>query len=81
MKAKATSKGTGRRQLLRRIVDLYSDGFRNMTVGRELWALIILKVIILFCIIKVFFFPDVLARDYDTDADRAQAVRRSLIDL
>ena len=69
---------SSRAGLWRRVWDLYRDGFRNMTVGRQLWALIILKVVILFCIIKVLFFPDILQRDYDSDADRAQAVRESL---
>lgn len=77
MKAKEPERG-GRRGLLRRVWDLYYDGFRNMTVGRQLWVLIILKVIILFCIIKVLFFPNLLERDYATDAERAQAVRHSL---
>ena len=39
----------------------------------------LLKLIILFFVFKLLFFPDVLARDYDDDAQRAQAVRTSLI--
>ncbi|MDE5905180.1 DUF4492 domain-containing protein, partial [Duncaniella sp.] len=54
---------------------LYVDGFRSMTVGRKLWLLIIIKLFILFFIFKLFFFPDILSRDYDTDAQRAEAVR------
>lgn len=65
-------------KLLHRIWHFYYDGFRQMTVGRSLWALIIIKVVILFAVLKVFFFPDLLSRDYDNDADRAQAVRESL---
>lgn len=57
----------------------YADGFRQMTVGRYLWAMIIIKVVILFFVFKLFFFPDRLAQDYDTDAERADAVRQSLI--
>ena len=30
------------------LADLYVDGFRSMTVGRKLWALIIIKLILLF---------------------------------
>lgn len=67
-----------RPSLLSRIVDLYVDGFRSMTVGRKLWALIIIKVIILFAVFKLLFFPDVLEENYDNDADRAQAVRSAL---
>ena len=35
---------------------LYRDGFRNMTWGKPLWGVIILKAIILFAILRVFFF-------------------------
>jgi len=41
--------------LLRRIADLYIDGFRSMKVGKELWLLIALKLLILFGVMKVFF--------------------------
>ncbi|MDE6491318.1 MAG: DUF4492 domain-containing protein [Muribaculaceae bacterium] len=58
----------------------YSDGFRSMTVGRKLWALIIFKVIVLLLVFRLFFFPNILERDYDNDADRSDAVRSSLLD-
>ncbi len=50
-----------------------------MTVGRKLWALIIIKLVFIFLIMKLFFFPNILKRDYDTDAERADAVRETLI--
>ena len=65
-------------RLGRRILDLYVDGFRTMTVGRSLWALIIVKLLLLFAVLKIFFFPDILATRYDNDADRAAAVGRAL---
>lgn len=58
---------------------MYADGFRSMTVGRKLWALIIVKLIIIFAILKVFFFPDLLKSGYADDEGRAAAVRNSLI--
>ena len=58
----------------------YRDGFRNMTVGRWLWAMILIKLFILFGIFKLFFFPDLLQRDYSTDEERADAVRSSLLE-
>ena len=63
---------------LQRIADLYIDGFRSMKIGRTLWMIIIVKVIIMYAILKFFFFPDVLKRDYPDDASRAQAVREAL---
>ncbi len=50
-----------------------------MTVGRKLWAIIIIKLVFIFLIMKLFFFPDILSRDYDTDEERADAVRETLI--
>lgn len=43
------------------IYNFYLDGFRNMTWGRPLWWLILLKVIILFAVLRAFFFRPVLA--------------------
>lgn len=51
-----------------------------MTVGRSLWLLIIIKLIIIFGVLKLFFFPDILESRYDSDAERSEAVRSSLID-
>lgn len=69
-----------RRHWISRAIDMYVDGFRNMTVGRTLWALIIIKVVVLLAVFKLLFFPDVLSSNYDTDQERAEAVRKSLID-
>ena len=66
--------------VLGRIWALYRDGFRNMTVGRSLWALIIIKLVLFFAVLKLFFFPDILGTEYDNDTDRAAAVRTSLAD-
>ncbi|MDE5554093.1 MAG: DUF4492 domain-containing protein [Muribaculaceae bacterium] len=57
----------------------YVDGFRNMTIGRSLWLVILIKLFIMFAILKVFFFPDKLSSAYDSDAERADAVRNALI--
>ncbi len=68
------------RGFFRRVADLYIGGFREMTVGRRLWAIILIKLAIMFLVFKLFFFPDRLAEEYDNDADRARAVRKSLVD-
>ena len=46
---------------LRKVIRFYVEGFREMTVGRTLWAIILIKLFILFAVLKVFFFPDLLA--------------------
>lgn len=67
-------------RLGRRVIDLYVDGFRSMTIGKNLWLIIIIKLIVIFFVLKLFFFPDLLQRDYDNDEDRANAVRARLIE-
>lgn len=44
--------------LLSRIFHLYYDGFRTMTLSKTLWAVILIKLAIIFLVLKLFFFPD-----------------------
>lgn len=67
-------------ELFKRIWLFYYDGFRSMTTGKSLWMLIIVKLVLFFLVMKLLFFPDLLQRDYDSDAARADAVRNSLLD-
>jgi hypothetical protein len=60
--------------LILRIFRLYVDGFRSMTVGRTLWKVIIIKLIIMFGVLKLFFFPDFLQTNFTTDAQRGDYV-------
>jgi len=54
-------------KFLYRAFDLYYDGFRSMTIGRTLWAVILIKLFIMFAILKVFFFPDFLKQHAQGD--------------
>ncbi len=49
------------KQTMAAVWHFYRDGFRNMTWGRPLIWLILLKVFILFAILRVFFFKPALA--------------------
>ena len=42
------------------IAEFYIDGFRQMRLGRTLWAIILIKLFIMFAILRLFFFPDLL---------------------
>ncbi len=67
------------RSLPARIWTFYYDGFRSMTVGKTLWAIILIKLFIFFVVIKMLFFPNLLQRDFDSDEERADHVRQELI--
>lgn len=49
-----------KQSFLYRVYDLYVDGFRSMRLGKTLWAIILIKLFIMFAILKVFFFPNFL---------------------
>lgn len=42
------------------IYTFYRDGFRGMTIGRTLWVLILIKLFLMFFVLKLFFFPSFL---------------------
>lgn len=65
--------------LPRRVWSFYYEGFRNMTVGKTLWIIILVKLFIFFVVMKMLFFPNILKRDYDNDEDRADHVRTELL--
>ena len=46
--------------ILRRIARFYIEGFRSMTLGRTLWCIILIKLFIMFAVLKAFFFPSYL---------------------
>ena len=54
---------------LYRTIYFYYDGFRHMTVGRTLWAVIIVKLIIIFLILKIFFFPNYISEHSDNGSE------------
>lgn len=63
--------------LLYRAYDLYADGFRQMTLGKVLWTVIIVKLLIIFAVLKIFFFPDTAER-MAKDGDKASYVAGEL---
>lgn len=65
-------------QGLRKIWNFYYEGFREMTVGKTLWLIILIKLFIFFVVIKFLFFPNFLSTNFDNDEDRAAHVRHEL---
>lgn len=61
------------------IFNFYFNGFREMDRwGRQVWIIILLKLFIMFVILKLFFFPDLLKRDFETDEQRSNYVLEQL---
>jgi hypothetical protein len=49
-----------------------------MVLGRTLWKIILVKLVVIFGVIKIFFFPDFLATTYPTDQERTDHVLSAL---
>lgn len=50
-----------------------------MTVGKKLWIIILIKIILFFLIIRPLFFPNLLDSLYDRDQDKSEHVGDELI--
>jgi hypothetical protein len=62
-----------------KIFHFYYDGFRNMdSWGRQVWIIIIVKLFIIFAVLKIFFFPDILKAKFSTDKERSEYVLEQL---
>ena len=60
------------------IWNFYVEGFRSMTLGRTLWLIILVKLFIMFFILRLFFFPNFLSSQ-PTDKDKEEYVAGELI--
>lgn len=58
----------------------YSDGFSSLSSwGRKSWLIILIKLFIMFAVLRIFFFPDFLGRKYDNDSQRSEYVRDQIL--
>lgn len=67
-----------RKNVLYRIYDLYVDGFRSMTLGRTLWAIILIKLFIIFVILKLFFFPNFI-KEHASEGEEPEFVATQIL--
>lgn len=61
-----------------KVIRFYRDGFRQMTVGRTLWMVMVLKAVIIFGILKFLFFPNFLESHFNNDQARSRFVLEQL---
>jgi len=56
--------------------NFYVEGFRSMTWGRTLWIIILLKLFVMFVVLRLFFFQPILG-GLD-DREKSEAVGTNL---
>jgi len=57
----------------RQVLDFYRQGFRRMRLGRVLWTIILIKLLLIMTMGRLFF-PDRLQHQFATDPERAAYV-------
>jgi hypothetical protein len=69
-------------QVFDHLYRFYYDGFKNMSSwGRKVWLIIIIKLFIIFAVLKLLFFPDLLKIKYDNDNQRGEYVRDQILNI
>lgn len=63
-----------------RIWRFYVDGFKSMTTGKVLWLIILVKLFIMFAILRVFFFPNYLNQHTNDSSEKDEFVSTQLIE-
>jgi Domain of unknown function (DUF4492) len=61
-----------------KVFSFYHDGFARMTVGKTLWKIIFIKLFVMFAVLKLFFFPNYLNTNFETDKQRGDYVLEQL---
>jgi len=56
------------------IYTFYRDGFRGMVLGKKLWAIILIKLFVMFVVLKLFFFPNYLNTKFATNEEKTNYV-------
>ncbi len=67
-----------KRNIFSRVFHFYYEGFKSMTLGKTLWAIILIKLFVMFVILKIFFFPNFLKTNFETDQERSDYVLEQL---
>ncbi len=63
--------------IISRVWNFYIDGFKSMTIGKTLWLIILIKLFVIFFILKLFFFPNFLKGK--TEEQKQEYVSEELI--
>ncbi|MCG8701255.1 MAG: DUF4492 domain-containing protein [Bacteroidales bacterium] len=65
--------------IAKKVFLFYYEGFKNMSLtSRKLWLIVLIKLFVMFVVLKLFFFNKSLKTIYNTDEERSDHVFREL---
>jgi len=56
----------------------YKDGFSHLKLGKTLWKIIIVKLLVMVFILKLLFFSETLNTQFQTDIQKSDFVLNNL---
>lgn len=68
------------RNMFRSVSNTLSGIRSMMPLGYSLWVIVIIKLFIMFAILRLFFFPDFLGSRFSSDEERAVYVGSELVE-
>ena len=63
---------------IKNIYSFYINGFKNMTIGKTLWKLILIKLLVIFVFLNYFIHDKSLKTEYKTYDEKVDFVYKNL---
>ena len=63
---------------IKNIYSFYINGFKNMTIGKTLWKLILIKLLVIFLFLNYFIHDKSLKTEYKTYDEKVDFVYKNL---
>ncbi|MDY0052964.1 MAG: DUF4492 domain-containing protein [Aliarcobacter sp.] len=63
---------------IKNIYSFYINGFKNMTIGKTLWKIILIKLLVIFIFLNYFIHDKSLKTEYKTYDEKVDFVYKNL---
>ncbi|WP_375722861.1 DUF4492 domain-containing protein [Arcobacter sp. KX21116] len=58
--------------------NFYIDGFKNLTLGKTLWKIIIIKVVIIIALLNFYIYDKSINSEYKTTKEKINFVYKNI---
>ncbi|MDZ7741555.1 MAG: DUF4492 domain-containing protein [Bacteroidota bacterium] len=66
-------------KLVKKVLNFYVEGFKNMDrLGVKLWVIILIKLFVMFVILRLIFFPNFLNSKFESEEQKSDYVIEQL---
>ncbi|RXJ87988.1 DUF4492 domain-containing protein [Arcobacter sp. CECT 8985] len=64
--------------IVSKIFSLYRDGFKNLTLGKSLWKIVIIKLLVIFIVLNYFVYDNSLNSKFKTNKEKQNFIFTNL---